>query len=170
MFSFITNLFSDNNKNDADVVLYAPLSGTMVPISEVPDIVISEKIVGDGIAILPESNVIVSPIDGVITRLLDSKTAFCVKADCGIEVYITFGIDTLDLKGDGFIAKVCQGDRVNKGDSIISIDLPDVTGRVKSTITSMIVVKSSASFEVMRSATGKCQAGETPCIWINLKE
>ncbi len=167
--SFLSHLFqSFTSDENADLVLLAPISGTLVPITEVPDVVISEKVVGDGVAILPIGNKILAPCDGIITRLISTNSAFAIKSDIGVEIYVNFGVGTLDLAGDGFTSHIKLGDRVKKGDLIISVDLNEIENKIKSTITSIIAINSSANIQKVVSASGKSKHGETPCMWIHL--
>ncbi len=155
--------------SDADLELCAPVSGTLIPIDEVPDPVICERIAGDGCAFIPESDCMVSPCDGVITRLLSSNTAFVVRASCGTEIYVRFGIGTGNFQGNGFSSLKKAGDQVTKGEKIIAIDLEQCSNLLKSTVTSMIAIKSSSDIERVASVGGKVQAGSTPCMWVFLK-
>lgn len=98
----------------ADVSLFAPVTGTLLPLEEVPDIVISEKVMGEGVAVVPNSETIMAPCDGVISRLLPTKNAFAIKMENGLEVYVTFGVESMELKGEGFTTKVNLGDEVKK--------------------------------------------------------
>lgn len=154
----------------ADVTLAAPVTGTLLPLEEVPDIVISEKVMGEGVAVVPESETIVAPCDGVIARLLPTRNAFSVRRDDGVEVYVTFGVESMELKGDGFTTKVNIGDAVKKGDPVIITEPRILSNRLKSSITSMIVIRSSGDIDRVTNATGKCLAGHTPVLWISLKK
>lgn len=151
----------------ADITLFAPVTGTLLPLEEVPDIVISEKVIGDGVAIVPESESIIAPCDGVITRLLPTKNAFAIKTHENIEIYVTFGVESMEMQGEGFTTKVNIGDEVKCGDQILQIDSRVLRSRLKSTITSMIVIKSNLVDKVI-AATGKAQAGTTPILWLTL--
>lgn len=153
----------------ADVTLTAPVTGTLLPLEEVPDIVISEKVMGDGVAVVPESETIVAPCDGVISRLLPTKNAFAVRMQDGLEIYVTFGVEAMELKGEGFTTKVMLGDEVKKGDPVIVTDTRFLSDHLKSMITSMIVIKSSASINKVIAASGKCHAAVTPVLWISLQ-
>lgn len=155
-------------REDADLELIAPISGTLLPLSEVPDLVISECIVGDGVAIVPESQEILAPCDGIITRIISSNNAFAIRSDCGVEVYVTCGIGTKRFVGEGFHAHVKSGDTVKQGQTIISVDLNKAMSNLQSSVTSLIVVKSSADIAKVATATGEAKAGETPCTWVAL--
>ena len=170
IMSFLSNLFHFHQSEDsADLTLYAPASGTLLPLSEVPDIVISEKIIGDGVAIMPESETIYAPCDGVIARLLSSKSAFSIRTALGLEVYVSFGIGSIELAGKGFSSEVKIGDTVKKGDPILQVNSAAIANKLKSTVISMIVVRSSGDIEKLTSASGSCVAANTPCVWVNLK-
>lgn len=154
----------------ADVTLCAPVTGTLLPLEEVPDIVISEKVMGKGVAVVPESETIVAPCDGVISRLLPTNNAFVVTMANGLEIYVTFGVEAMELKGVGFTVKVNLGDEVKKGDPVLVTEPRVLNERLKSSITSMIVIKSSGNIAKVTAATGKCQAGISPVLWIALNE
>lgn len=155
-------------KEDADLELIAPVSGSLLPLADVPDLVISECIVGDGIAIIPENQEILAPCDGIISRLLSSNNAFAIRSQCGVEIYVTCGVGTKRFAGDGFEAVVKNGDKVKKGDVIIKFDMSRANATLKSTVTSIIVVKSSANIAKVAVASGKATAGETACAWVAL--
>lgn len=173
---FFSNLFklgssSSNSESNikADVTLCAPVTGTLLPLEEVPDIVISEKVMGEGVAIVPDGEIIVAPCDGVITRLLPTKNAFAVKNTSGLEIYVTFGLESMETLGEGFTAKLAIGDEVKCGDPVLQVDTRFLSGKLKSLLTSMIVIKSSGSIDKVTCASGKCQAGTSPVVWISLK-
>lgn len=153
---------------EADLELVAPISGTILSLKDVPDLVISEKLVGDGIAIIPSSDKLLAPFDGMITRVLASNNAFAIRSDNNIEVYVTFGIGTNNFTGEGFTSNVSLGDKVKKGDPVINIDLNVATKDLESTATSMIVINSSADIAKVIGTSGKVQAGVTTCAWVIL--
>lgn len=159
---------SETNIN-ADVTLCAPVTGTLLPLEEVPDIVISEKVMGDGVAIVPEGELITAPCDGVITRLLPTKNAFAVRHESGLEIYVSFGLESMEVLGEGFTAKAAIGDEVKCGDTILQVDSSFLSSKLKSLLTSMIVIKSSGKIDKVTAASGKCQAGTSPVVWISLK-
>lgn len=114
-----------------------PIDGEIINLEKVPDEVFSQKMMGDGFAINPSSGKVYSPIDGEI------KTAFPTGHAVGIsnsklEILIHFGMDTVNLKGEGFDLKVAVGDTVKKGDLLIDIDLKSIKSKVPSTITPII--------------------------------
>ncbi|EIW16267.1 MULTISPECIES: glucose-specific PTS transporter subunit IIBC [Pelosinus] len=116
----------------------SPLDGKVLAITQVPDQVFSQKIVGDGFAIEPSNGEVISPVDGTITSVLESKHAVGITADSGLELIVHFGIDTVHLKGEGFTLFVNQGDRVKAGQRIFKADLESIKGKVPSVITPIV--------------------------------
>lgn len=169
--SFLAHLFrSTPAAEDVDLVLYAPLSGTLLPLTEVPDVVISERVVGDGVAVVPDSDTILAPCDGTVARLMATHTAFSLRTIHNLEIYVTFGLGAIDLQGVGFAARVQPGQKVKKGDPIIQVDTSVVGDKLKSSVTSMIVVRSSGQIEKITAGSGKASAGVTPCVWVSLQK
>ena len=100
--------------------LKAFLKGKVIPLKEVNDGVFSEGIMGDGLAIIPENEVLCAPADGeVVVLMQDSRHACGLKLDCGIELLLHIGIDTVDMKGDGFEYLIEEGQRVKTGTPLI---------------------------------------------------
>lgn len=127
-------------KSAADVLgrFVAPVDGKILPIAKVPDNVFAQKIMGDGFAIEPTSGNVISPVDGTVTSLPDSKHAVGITADNGLEIIVHFGIDTVNLQGEGFTALVSQGDKITVGQKLLKVDLEHVKGKVPSTITPVV--------------------------------
>ncbi|MCO7125486.1 PTS glucose transporter subunit IIA [Sporolactobacillus shoreicorticis] len=117
---------------------YMPLKGKVVPITEVPDPVFSQKMMGDGFAIIPENDVVRSPIDGKITNIFPTKHAISLKSDSGRELLIHVGLETVSLKGDGFQPLAADGSTVKKGDRLLQVDFSKIADKVPSTITSVV--------------------------------
>lgn len=102
--------------------MLAPLKGRVLPLNQVSDKAFSSGALGKGIAIIPEENIIHSPVDGEVVCLFPTNHAIGLKTEYGIEVLIHIGIDTVQLEGDYFKAFVKIGDRVKKGDDLIKAD------------------------------------------------
>jgi len=110
-------------KKKKERTVYAPMSGEILELSKVDDPAFSEKMLGDGVAIIPNENAVYSPIDGVIADITDTKHAFCITADDGTDLLLHIGINTVTLKGKGFQIYVSDGDHVCAGDKIADVDL-----------------------------------------------
>ena len=96
-------LFGSKENKSVEVEIYAPISGEIVNIEDVPDVVFSEKIVGDGVAVRPIGNKIVAPVDGVIGKIFETNHAFSMESKEGVELFVHFGIDTVELKGKALL-------------------------------------------------------------------
>lgn len=101
----------------------SPLYGQLVAISEVKDPVFSQKMMGDGFAIVPSSNEVVSPVDATIEVLFPTGHAIGLKTNDGVEILIHLGIDTVKSKSNSFKLLKHVGDKISAGDSIIQMNL-----------------------------------------------
>lgn len=111
------------HKKDEKLALHAVVDGKVIPIEQIGDGVFSEKILGDGVGIIPDSEIVVSPADGVVcTTMEDSKHAVGVTLSNGSSILIHVGIDTVDMGGDGFSYFVKVGDKVKTGEKLLSFD------------------------------------------------
>lgn len=153
-------LFGSKDNKGAEVEIYAPLSGEIVNIEDVPDVVFSEKIVGDGIAIRPIGNKIVAPIDGVIGKIFETNHAFSMESREGVELFVHFGIDTVELKGEGFTRIAEEGQEVKKGDTIIEFDLAVLEAKAKSVLTP-VVISNMDEISSIEKSSGPVVLGET---------
>lgn len=117
----------------------APADGEIVALESVNDEVFSQKLVGDGVAIVPVSNVFTAPIDGTITKIFSTNHAYSVKSPKDMEVMVHIGLDTVDLNGEGFERLANEGDEVKAGDVIIRVDLDYIREHAKDIITPIII-------------------------------
>ena len=115
-----------------------PIKGEIVPITEVPDQVFSQKLMGDGFGIVPADGTVVSPVDGEIINVFPTKHAIGIKSKYGHEILIHIGIDTVNLKGEGFKVLVNEGEKIKKGQVILEFDLDFIKKSVPSTVTPVI--------------------------------
>ncbi|MDN6639463.1 MAG: PTS glucose transporter subunit IIA [Tetragenococcus sp.] len=103
-------------------VLYSPADGQLVPLTKVDDPVFSQGMMGPGIAVLPSSDDIYSPVEGTVTNVFPTKHAVGMKTKDGKEVLLHFGIDTVELKGEGFEVFVDVDDKVQTDTLIARMD------------------------------------------------
>src|SRR5690554_5542662 len=115
------NLFKKTKKVTEEVV-YAPVNGEIVDITDAPDPTFAEKLLGEGIAIEPSDGEFVSPVNGEIINIFPTKHAIGILSEAGVEYLIHIGIDTVSLDGEGFTAHIKQGDKVKVGDPLVSVD------------------------------------------------
>ena len=119
--------------------IYAPGTGHIIPLSEVPDKVFSEKMMGDGIGFVPEKGEIVAPFDGTVKTIFPTKHAIGLESDTGIEVLIHIGIDTVKLNGEGFESLINVDEKVTQGQPLMKIDLEYLKEHAPSIITPVII-------------------------------
>ena len=150
-----------------ELVLKAPLSGQLVPIEQVPDPVFAQKMVGDGIAIDPVSASLLAPCDGEIVMLHPAHHALTLKTAEGLEVLMHIGLDTINLKGEGFSPKVKNGDRVKAGAPLIDFDADFIATHAKSLL-SMIIVTNPESVSAFNRSSGNVIAGEDVVLELEL--
>lgn len=139
--------------------IYAPLSGTVIPLEKVPDAVFSEKILGEGCAIVPTEGKIYAPIAGTVTSVTESKHAYGITASSGESVLIHFGLETVSLQGEGFVSHVQQDDHVQVGDCLAEADLAQIKSKGLSVITPVILC-GDAHIGKLTAATGDIIHGE----------
>ncbi len=122
-------------------IVHAPLKGEVTPLSEVPDQVFSEKMMGDGIAIKPSQGDVRAPFNGKVQMIFPTKHAIGLVSDSGLELLIHIGLDTVKLNGEGFTLHVEEGQEVKQGDLLINFDLDYIRNHAKSDITPIIVTQ-----------------------------
>ena len=133
--------FTEAQKNET---FAAPVSGTVMPVTEVEDQVFASKAMGDGIAIDPSEGKIYAPFSGEITVAFPTGHAYGLKAANGREVLIHIGMDTVELNGKGFTPHVKQGDIVSQGDLLTEVDLDYIRSQGKPVITPVIFTDGTA--------------------------
>ena len=121
----------------------SPVDGKVVALENVNDEVFSQKLVGDGVAIEPVSNIFTAPIDGIVSKIFPTNHAYSIRSSKDLEVMVHIGLDTVDLAGKGFERLVKEGEQVKAGDVIIKADLSYLKAQNKDTITPIIVLEES---------------------------
>lgn len=158
IMGFFSKLFGQ--KDDA---LFAPMAGTAVPVTEVPDPTFSSGMLGDGIAIEPTDGKVLAPCDATVDTMFDTGHAVSLVADCGAEVLIHVGLETVGLQGKGFTIHVQNGQKVKKGDLLIEADLEAIKAAGLNTITSVLVCN-SGDFKKFEKSTGSAVTNDDAVI------
>jgi len=130
--------------------VYAPVDGNVVKLESVDDEVFSQKMVGDGVAIIPMSSDFKAPIDGVITKIFSTNHAYSIKSSKDLEVMVHIGLETVTLGGKGFTRIASEGDKVKVGDVIIEADLAYITEHAKDIISPIIITDESDVKEILK--------------------
>jgi glucose-specific phosphotransferase system IIA component len=115
----------------------------VIDISEVPDEVFSQKMVGDGVAVKPVGDTFCAPVDGVVSKIFSTNHAFSIKSGKELEVMVHIGLETVALEGKGFERLVEEGEKVSAGDPVIRADLDYIAAYAKDTVTPVIVSDNS---------------------------
>ena len=109
-----------------------PVTGKLLRLEEVPDPIFSMKLIGDGFAIDPKKNILISPIKGMILTISKTSHSITIRGLDGFDIFIHIGIDSINLNGNGFKAFVQEGDIVNEGDLLIEFPLDEIREKLKS--------------------------------------
>ncbi|MGL5694433.1 MAG: PTS sugar transporter subunit IIA, partial [Peptostreptococcaceae bacterium] len=139
---YMLKLFSKKkNKEEKIKGFYSIMDGESIDLSEVNDEMFSNKMLGDGIAIKPTSNVVVSPCNGEVTLVSETKHAIGLKNEDGIEVLIHIGLDTVKLNGEGFEELCSVGDKVSIGQPLVKVDRELLKSKNIQDVTMMVLVE-----------------------------
>ena len=140
--------------------ILSPMTGETVGLGEVPDPVFSQKIIGDGMAVIPSEGKLLSPVDGEVISVADTKHAFGLRTAEGLELLIHVGLETVHLKGECFQVFVKPGDKVKAGDLLAEVDLAYLKEREINPITPVLVC-GGLNGQQLSGTEGPVQAGKT---------
>lgn len=152
------NISDCDNSGDTVVVvsgekiLFSPLTGKAIEMNQVDDSTFAAEILGKGIAIVPEKGQVTAPADGIVSTLFDTKHAIGITTDDGIEILIHVGINTVELNGKHYTAKVAEGDRVKAGQLMLEFDIDGIR-EAGYDVTTPVIVTNTDDYESV-----------TPCI------
>ena len=158
-----------SEKEKSRSVVYAPLTGKAVPLEQVPDPVFSEKVLGDGVAIIPEDGRLVSPVDGQIESVAETGHAYGFSTEDGLELLVHVGLETVSLKGECFKVHVKEGDQVKKGDLVAEVDLAYLAEKNINPITPVLIC-SDIDDQDLKCAEGDVEAGKTAVLMLTANE
>ena len=150
---------ASNQTAPAGAIL-CPVSGSAMDISKVNDPVFAGKAMGDGIAIRPSEGVIVAPISGTVEALFPTGHALAIKGEDGMGVMLHIGIDTVDMKGEGFCAHVAQGDHVDAGQVLVEFDREKIAAAGFEDTTMMIVTELASGLSLVKCPAGVIARGD----------
>ncbi|EDZ99841.1 PTS system, glucose subfamily, IIA subunit, partial [Burkholderia sp. H160] len=162
-----SNLMSHSEDH---IILFAPLTGPVVPLANVPDPVFSGGMFGDGIGIDPLEGKLVAPCDGVVMHLARTGHAVTLESPEGAQILLHVGIDTVGMNGKGFAPMVEQGAQVRAGEVLIEFDQDQIALNAPSLV-SVIAIANSDAFEVIeRAPAGLATTGETPLLVLRARD
>ena len=155
--SFILTMifWKDENKKDFEICheesdkenLYIPLEGDILPLTDVHDEMFSQKVLGEGIAIIPSSGILKAPCDGTVKMVFETKHAIGMEAENGAEILFHAGINTVELEGKYFESHVKAGDKVHRGDVLLKFDIENIK-QAGFDCTTPIIITNTADYQV----------------------
>ena len=143
--------------------LCAPVSGEVIPLKEVSDPTFAMEMVGKGVAIRPSADTIVAPCPGKVDMVFETGHAITLIGDCGAEILIHVGLDTVNLKGTHFSVKAKPGQKVTAGELLLEFDREAIAAAGYDTVTPMVVCNPE-HFEKLETYTGKSVIAGDPVI------
>ena len=157
MFDSLKKMFEKNAKT---ISLKAVEDGRTIPMDEVNDLPFAQEFLGPGIAIVPSNGTVVSPINGTIATVMDTKHAVCIQGEDGLELIVHAGLDTVELNGKYYQTYKEIGDQVKAGDVLLEFDLEEIT-KAGYDVTTPIVITNLGDYKITKCLTGQqVKAGE----------
>ncbi|EOS37774.1 alpha-glucoside-specific PTS transporter subunit IIBC [Lachnospiraceae bacterium 29-91] len=138
--------------------LYAAQTGTAIPLEKVPDDVFSQKVMGEGVAVIPDDTLVVAPAAGEVAVVAETKHAYAIVAEDGTEILIHIGLETVNLQGKGFEALVKPGDKVQIGTPLCKVDESLVKGETP--LYTPMIITNADEVANLKCRTGKAAAGK----------
>ncbi len=151
------------SKVNSTLRVVSPLNGTAAALEQVPDPVFSEKVLGDGCAVIPSDGKIYAPVDGEISSIAETNHAYGFTGDNGLEILVHFGLETVALKGEGFTPHVKVGDRVKAGDLVAEVDIALLRSKGINLITPVIICDGADDMDMLVES-GSVRAGSSVLI------
>ncbi|HEL9628329.1 PTS transporter subunit EIIC [Streptococcus suis] len=133
--------------------VFSPLSGKILPLEKVNDATFSKKMLGEGVAIIPKDGKVYAPFDGAVTSLFPTKHAIGLTSDEGVELLIHFGLETVELKGRGFVSHVSDGEKVEKGQLMLEVDVEMLVAEGYDIVTPVVVTNTQEYLDVLLLST-----------------
>ena len=141
-------------KSFDDTAVYSPLKGEVVLMQDVPDETFAAEVLGKGAAVEPSEGKVVAPADATVETLFDTHHAIGLTLDNGMEMLIHVGINTVELGGEGYEAHVAEGDKVKRGQTLITFDKALIQSKGYKTVTPVIITNADDYDEINTAASG----------------
>ncbi len=159
---------SAKKKQESGIHIVSPATGKAVLLEQVPDPVFSQKIVGDGMAVIPSEGTIVSPVKGEVVSVADTLHAYGLRTEDGLELLVHIGLETVSLKGGCFKAHVKVGDHVSAGDTLAEVNLAFLQKRYINPIIPVLVC-GGMDGKTLNYIEGEVRAGKDPIMSVDAK-
>ncbi|TYS70807.1 PTS glucose transporter subunit IIA [Sutcliffiella horikoshii] len=159
----------DTTQTQTEEVILAPLSGKVTELSDVPDPTFSQKMMGDGLAIVPTEGEVVSPVDGEIVQFFHTGHAIGIRSLTGAEILIHVGLETVSMNGEGFEGHVKEGDKVKAGDKLITFNIDLIKEKAADIITPVVITNGENVDNLEKISSGDAVKGQSEFIKIKMK-
>ncbi|CAG9619926.1 PTS sugar transporter subunit IIA [Sutcliffiella rhizosphaerae] len=159
----------DHPKTPTEETIFTPLSGKVTELTDVPDPTFSQKMMGDGLAIIPTDGEVVSPVNGEIIQFFHTKHAIGIRSESGAEILIHVGLETVSMNGEGFVGHVKEGDKVKVGDKLISCDLNLIKEKAANIITPIVITNSDQVESLDKKISENAIKGQTEFLHLKMK-
>lgn len=141
-------------------VIHSPLSGTVCSLDEVKDPAFSKRMIGDGVAVIPEEMDVIAPVSGKVVSVFETKHAVVFENAADVRVLLHIGIDSMRLQGEGFSSHVANGQQVQKGEKLLSLDLDYLKAHVREMMSPVVITESRQRFGIRVVAVGHVEIGD----------
>ena len=159
----------ENESNKVPDIILAPVTGKAVALSEVPDPVFADKVLGDGAAIIPAEGKIVSPVNGEISTVAETGHAYGFTSEDGLEILVHVGLETVSLNGECFKVYVKPGDKVKAGDLVAEVDLKYLEEKKINPVTPVLLCSDTEGKE-LQYTEGEVKAVESAVLTLVAEE
>lgn len=162
---FLNKIFSKKETEIKNVpvceplTVYTPVKGNAILLEDIPDPVFSQGILGPGCGIEPSEGAVYAPFNGVITSVTDTKHAVGISSEDGMELLIHVGVDTVSMNGKGFDLKVKEGQKVQKGDLLLTFSLDEIRAAGHPSTTAVLLTNGDDYKELNLAVTGAVETG-----------
>ncbi len=159
----------ETTQTPTEETVLAPLSGRVAELSEVPDPTFSQKMMGDGLAIVPTEGEVVSPVDGEIVQFFHTKHAIGIRSLSGAEILIHVGLETVSMNGEGFEGHVKEGDKVKAGDKLITFNIDLIKEKAADIITPIVITNGENVENLDKKSMADAVKGQTELFQLKMK-
>ncbi|UAL48964.1 PTS glucose transporter subunit IIA [Sutcliffiella horikoshii] len=159
----------ETTQTPTEETVLAPLSGRVAELSEVPDPTFSQKMMGDGLAIVPTEGEVVSPVDGEIVQFFHTKHAIGIRSLSGAEILIHVGLETVSMNGEGFEGHVKEGDKVKAGDKLITFNIDLIKEKAADIITPIVITNGENVESLDKKSMADAVKGQTELFQLKMK-
>lgn len=155
----VTPIVPKEEDIEAEEEIAMPVSGKLMYLSEVPDLIYAEQLKGEGFAVEPEEGKINAPVKGVIMDVAPTRHALMMETPANRKVLVHFGVEAPSLKGEGVVCNVKAGQKVEIGDALFTVDLASISSKIPAVVTSVVFTNLKDNEKVVVKDTGHVQSG-----------